>query len=122
MRKIWIRYAASAAFVAVMAAGYLLPRQADSLREQYRLWCDALSLPGVLLLCAGALVWAGNAGALDGIGYSLRLALRALLPGGGSGAGMPDRRHKRITGYGFLWITGGATVGAALVFLALYYG
>ena len=122
MRKMWIRYAASAAFVAVMAACYLLPRQADSLREQYRLWCDALSLPGVLLLCAGALVWAGNAGALDGIGYGLRLALRALLPGGGLGTGMPARRHKRIGGYGFLWVTGGVTVGAALVLLALYYG
>ena len=51
------KYGLCALFVAVMAYAYLLSRDFAGAgnRERYQLLCDALTVPGVLLVCAGAL-------------------------------------------------------------------
>ena len=123
------KYALCALFVAVMAYFYLLSRDFAGAeeKEKYRLLCDALTVPGVLLVCAGALVWVSNLGALDGILYGLRLAFRALIPGKrlqkeeGYRDFVAGRQEKRVKGYGFLLITGAVTIAASLLFLGLYY-
>ena len=123
------KYGLCALFVAVMAYAYLLPRDFAGAgnQERYQLLCDALTVPGVLLVCAGALVWVSNLGALDGIFYGLRLAFRALIPGKRLQKEenyqdfVADRQEKRVKGYGFLLITGAVTIAASLLFLGLYY-
>ena len=123
------KYGLCALFVAVMAYFYLLSRDFAGAgnRERYQLLCDALTVPGVLLVCAGALVWVSNLGALDGIFYGLRLAFRALIPGKRLQKEenyrdfVAERQEKRVKGYGFLLITGAVTIAASLLFLGLYY-
>ena len=92
------------------------------------LLCDALTVPGALLLCAGALVWVSNLGALDGVRYGLRLAYRALIPGKRLQKEenyrdyVTARRGRPVKGYGFLLISGTVTIATSLLLLMLYYG
>ena len=123
------KYGGSFLFVAVMAWLYLAPRNFAGAagKARYLLLCDALTVPGALLLCAGALVWVSNLGALDGVRYGLRLAYRALIPGKRLQKEenyqdfVAGRQEKRVKGYGFLLITGAVTIAASLIFLGLYY-
>ena len=129
MKARLIKYGLCALFVAVMAYFYLLSRDFAGAgdRERYQLLCDALTVPGVLLVCAGALVWVSNLGALDGILYGLRLAFRALIPGKRLQKEenyqdfVAGRQENRVKGYGFLLITGAVTIAVSLLFLGLYY-
>ena len=113
----------------VMAGSYLWAGEvwAVALKEQLRILCDAFAIPGVLLLCLGALAWTTGQGALDGLAYSLRLAVRALIPGKrlereeNYGAYVASRRAKARGKVSGLLICGGIAVGISLVFLALYY-
>ena len=123
------RYGLWSAFAVVMAGGYLWVGGvwAVALKEQLRLLCDAFAIPGVLLLCLGALIWTMGQGALDGLTYSLRLALGALIPGKrlekeeNYGAYVASRRAKSRGKVSDMLICGGVAVGISLVFLALYY-
>jgi hypothetical protein len=123
------KYGFCALFVAVMAAAYLLPRDfagADG-KEKCMLLCDAITVPGVLLICAWALVWVSSLGALDGLSYGLRLAFRALIPGKRLQREenyrdyVRRRQTARLKSYGFLLISGAVTMALSLVFLGLYY-
>lgn len=124
------KYGGSFLFVAVMAWLYLAPRNFAGAagKARYLLLCDALTVPGVLLLCAGALVWVSNLGALDGVRYGLRLAYRALIPGKRLQKEenyrdyVTARRGRPVKGYGFLLISGTVTIAASLLLLMLYYG
>lgn len=124
------KYGGSFLFVAVMAWLYLAPRNFAGAagKARYLLLCDALTVPGALLLCAGALVWVSNLGALDGVRYGLRLAYRALIPGKRLQKEenyrdyVTARRGRPVKGYGFLLISGTVTIAASLLLLMLYYG
>lgn len=94
--------------------------------DQYRILCDAFTVPGILCILSGALLWVANEGALDGIGYVLSYAIHALLPGsehkGERYSDYKERKHgKQASGYGFLFVVGLALMAVALVFYALYY-
>jgi hypothetical protein len=123
------KYGLCALFVAVMAFAYLQPRGffGADVKEKYMLLCDALTVPGVLLICAGALVWVSSLGALDGLSYGLRLAFRALIPGKRLQKEesyhdyVRQRQAKQVKGYGFLLISGTVAVILSLLFLGLYY-
>ena len=123
------QYGLCGLFVGLMAWLYLWLRDFAGAEgaERYQLLCDALTVPGVLLLCAGALIWVTNLGALDGLGYGLRLALRALIPGRRLQKEesyrdyVLGRQQKRVKGYGFLLISGAVTIAVSLIFLGLYY-
>ena len=108
-------------FTAALAAWYLLSRGfADAAgREKWRLLCDALASPGVLLLCAGALAFCRRQGALDGLGYGLR----RLLPGQRESFGdyAARKRAARAGGYGYLLVTGGVSTLLSLLALGMYY-
>ena len=129
MKSRLAKYGFCALFEAGMAFAYLLPRDfaGADVKEKYQLLCDALTVPGVLLICAGALVWVSSLGALDGLSYGLRLAFRALIPGKRLQKEesyhdyVSARRKKRVGGYSFLLISGAVTVVLSLIFLGLYY-
>ena len=127
--KKWKQYLLCILFVGGMAAFYLWSwdfATGDRV-TRLRLICDGFAVPGVLLLCLGALIWASSLGALDGLGYSLRMAYGALVPGKRLQKEeryadyVARKRQKACRGYGVLLISGGFAVAISMVFLVLYY-
>ena len=94
--------------------------------DQYRILCDAFTVPGMLFILSGALLWVSGEGALDGIGYVLSYAIHALLPGsehkGERYSDYKERKHgQQASGYGFLFVVGLVLMAISLVFYALFY-
>ncbi len=123
-----IKYGCCAVFVALMAWAYIALRDfaGSTLVEKLVMLCDAFTVPGTLLLMVGLLVMLTNAGAVDGLLYALSVAGKALIPGGRKRieryADFIERRHEKpAKGYGFLLISGGVTLGIAMVFLIAYH-
>jgi hypothetical protein len=101
--------------------------EAVDIQDKYRILSDAFTIPGVVLMLCGALVWIANEGAFEGISYAVSYSLRMLIPG-------VRKEHERyrdyverrrengpVKGYSFLVITGAAFFAVALVFVALFY-
>ncbi len=142
-----IKYGSCFLFVLLSAAMYVLDRctgdvnmtdwseWVESLRqaiavskpvEWYQWICDGLTLPSVLLLSSGILIWVSNAGALDFLGYSGRFIAQLFLPAthkryGTYGDYVLERKDKRVKGYAFLLISGAVSMGLTLLFLGLYF-
>ena len=124
-----IKYGAAAVFVGIMAYIYIAARDFASaaLVEKYWILCDAFTIPGILLIMFGSLVWVSNMGALDGISYALAYLGRSLVPGMGGRSDekyadyVARKRENPIRGYGFLFISGCITMAVALVFMALFF-
>ena len=126
-KQLLVKYGCCGLFVAVMLAIFLnrVDWGADGWDVILRMICDGLTVSGVLLLCAGALIWCTNEGAMDGIGYTLGRAVRMLIPGAKHRHEryydyVQRKREKRVKGYGFLLISGGVVMAAALVVMVLF--
>ena len=94
--------------------------------QQYRLLCDAFTIPGIILVMVGFLVMIANAGNFLGLGYAVKHAVKMLIPFGNK----KDERYYdyyqrkqqgKITGYGFIFITGLVFMAVAMVFFTLFY-
>lgn len=124
-----IKYGACALFDALLIWAFLAMRDFRGLAlvEQYRMLCDAFTIPGLLLIMFGAMVWVTNMGALDGISYCVRFMVFSLIPGKRLerdekyGEYIERKSKNRLTGYGFLFWSGLVTMAIALVFYALFY-
>lgn len=134
MKKRWVsfllRYGITAliggllAFATVSLHGYsnALPKL-----QQYRILCDAFTIPGVILIMVGFLVMIANAGNFMGLAYAAKHALKMLIPFGNK----RDERYYdyyqrkqaqgKVKGYGFIFITGIAFMAVAMVFFVLFY-
>ena len=96
-----------------------------SLSEKYCILCDGFSIPGMLLVLSGVLMWVDAAGGMDTIAYLMSFLPRMIAP---AAFGEPEklydfvekRRQNRKKGYGFLFIIGIGFMIAAFVFLALF--
>ena len=97
--------------------------------ENYRMLADATTVPGILFIMSGALVWASSLGALDGVSYALGKAVRALIPGGRfredeKYADYVERRRekaKKSAGPRFLFVTGAVFMVISLFFVFMFY-
>ncbi len=124
-----VKYGCCAIFVAVAAGLYIAPRDfvGSALVDQFLILCDAFTIPGILLLMVGFLVWVSNEGALDGVTYAVRFAVFSLIPGRRLERDekyseyVERRRGKKVRGYGFLFVSGAVTLAISLVFMALFY-
>ena len=94
--------------------------------QQYRLLCDAFTIPGVILVMVGFLVMIANAGNFLGLGYAVKHAVKMLIPFGNK----KDERYYdyyqrkqqgKVTGYGFIFVTGVLFMAGAMVFFTLFY-
>ena len=124
-----IKYGCSAAFVALFAGTYIASRDFGTadLVTKYLILCDAFTVPGMLLILFGCLMWASTTGVLDGLGYVMRYAVFSLIPGKRLerdekyGDYIERKSQNRAKGYGFLFIAGLVTMAVALIFMALFY-
>ena len=93
---------------------------------QYRVLCDAFTIPGAMMVLFAMLFSLNNLGALDTIAYLMSFLPRRIAPGA---FGEPEklidyvehRREKRTKGYGFLYIVGFIFLGIAIYYLVLFY-
>ena len=122
------KHGGAAVFVGFMAWLYISLRDfaGANLADKCRILSDAFTVPGMLLLMFGCLIWFSNGGVLDGLVYGARLAIRSLIPGGRYrdekyADYVERRRQSRVKGYGFLFLSGGAAMAAAIVFIILFY-
>lgn len=93
--------------------------------DQLRILCDAFSLPGMLCLLGGLMVWASNNGSFIAVGFILTYAFRALIPGTGKPENFTQYRERMLEKpdipYGFLFVVGGVFFGISLIFLVLFH-
>ena len=97
----------------------------ENLMNRYKIFCDAFTIPGLLMLMFAVLVSVSNEGALDGLSYVVKQGFRMLTFRGLGTEKYLDfverRRENRVTGYGFLYLVGAAFMVIALIFMALFY-
>lgn len=129
-RGIITKYAVTVGVAGLMTLFILWLRDYSSaveLVDKYHILSDAFTVPGILLVMFGALVWVSSDGFFDGLGYSFVFLKNMLIPG----AALRGKREtfydykkrkseKRPGGYGFLFFVGIAFTAVAVVFVILY--
>ena len=132
-KKGFAGYIVSGLFVVLLAALYIGLRDfpAMTLVEKYRTLCDAFTIPGLILILLGALLWVSDLGGFYGFGYVMNHAKNTLrhfiIPGNtGNTESFFDYTQRKkaeghLTGYGFLFIVGGISMLISFVFMFLFY-
>lgn len=89
-------------------------------------FCDAFFVPGVLLLCFGALMFVANDGVFDMLNYGVMKVVK-LVQSEKKRSAFPKtfydyrkmKSESRKGGFGYLFIVGGAYMALAVLFLIL---
>ncbi len=123
-----LRCLSAAAVAAAVAWWYANSRWEEGmdLVLQYRVLCDAFTIPGAMMVLVALLLSLNNLGALDTIAYLLSFLPRMIAPGA---FGEPEklydfvehRKEKRGKGFGFLYIVGFIFLGIAVYYLVKFY-
>lgn len=95
-----------------------------SIKEIYRYISDGFTIPGVIILCAGVLVFLSNQGAFMGVGYVVKHAVVMLIPfikKKNESYQEYCEKKKAVKGYLFLFIVGGIYLILGIIFIILYY-
>ena len=128
LRKNLLKYGICGGVCLALAVFYCAVRDFGQMKpvEMYRTLCDAFTVPGVLCLCVGGLLWVSNEGAFHGLGYCLDVTRKALIPGGRQKMEkyydyVMRHKEKKIKGFGFLFLCGGVCMAIAIVFMILFY-
>ena len=123
-----LKYGITGGVCLLMAVVYLFNADFLALEgpDRLRILCDAFTIPGLLCLFSGLLVWLGNEGSFDGVGYVVSYAFHAFLPGSLNKREsykdyLERKKGKKPIGYSFLIITGLVFSAIALVFLMLFH-
>ena len=93
--------------------------------ERYRYLCDAFTIPGVVLIMVGLLVWISQQGMFDFLSYTGR-QIKDRFQRNPEHIRYGDyvlekKENRKSGGYGFLIITGTVFMAIARVFFALFY-
>ena len=123
------KYAIAFVVMGIFTLGVLWLRGygADTVaQEKFLDLADAFSIPGVVMIMSGLLVWVASQGGFDMISYGLLRAKDSLIPGSKhNGEQFYDYKvrqdKKRPKGYSFMFISGGIYLIPAIIFNILYY-
>ena len=100
---------------------------AEILSDKFKILSDAFTVPGVLLIMVGALIWTSTQGIFDGLGYSFGRIGSMFIP-----LYQKSFEHltyydykmskvdKRIKGYSFLFYVGIGFLVVGILFFVLY--
>lgn len=123
-----IKYGCSFLGVALFTALYVISRYTENATAAnwFQWLCDGMTLPSILLLSAGLLIWISNNGAMDLLGYTFKTFIQLFNSSdkkrhGTYGDYVAEKKEKRVKGYGFLLISGSISMGLTLLFLVLYF-
>ena len=122
----------TAAIGALLVVGVLYIQnfgEAVTTVEKYRILSNAFTVPGVLLILFGALIWVTGEGAFAGISYVTGKLFRTLIPFGRFKDEyesyydyVQKKKEKgRSRGFGVLLIVGGILLAVGIVYLILYH-
>lgn len=132
-RKMLRKYGIAGAVCALMVWGVISIRTSElgafsqlTPLLRYRVLCDAFTVPGMLLILSGLMMFVSNEGALDGLMYVGHYLKNMFIPGSRDKTKkyfdyVEAKREKRVKGYGFLFVVGGVCMLIALAFLGLFY-
>lgn len=128
VRKNLIKYSSCLAAGLAYAAIYLSGKDFLNLPlvDQYRMLSDAFMVPGFFMVAFGLLIFLGNEGSFNGVGFILQKTVTFLLPflykqKGESYAEYVQRKTGKPTqGYGFLFFCGVGMLVVSFVFALLY--
>ena len=99
--------------------------EAQDLAYRYRVLCDAFTIPGVIFIMCGALVWISQQGMFDTLSYAGKMVMdqfrREHEHTKYVDYVLEKRETRRQGGFAFMIITGLAFVAVSLVFFALFY-
>ncbi|MBR5712003.1 MAG: DUF3899 domain-containing protein [Lachnospiraceae bacterium] len=123
-----IPYAVTTVIAALMAFGVYLTRgvtDASTDADRYRALCDSFTVPGVLLLAFGALLWVAGEGALVGVTWLVKNAILMLIPGKALdrvsyAEYLAEHQAKKKGPHVCIFVVGAVFVLIAVVFLMLY--
>ena len=129
LRKNLMKYGISGGICLIYAAWHCFSRNVLEMSavDLYRTVGDSFTVPGLLCLFAGVIVWLSNEGAFNGVGYVLKTTVYSLIFFGRRGTMetygdyVEKQKKKKTTGYGFLFLIGAVCIAISGVFLALYY-
>lgn len=134
LSKNLLKYGITTAIGLIMAVVYIFSRDYGGrgfwswpLMNKALIICDAFTIPAVMFLGIGSLVWVSAQGALDGVSFTLKHGIWSLLPGRRKKHlryydYVQQKRANRPQGFGFLFVVGIAFLAIALIFMAVYYG
>lgn len=131
-RKFLIRFLVALAVGGALALLYLLAREfftgVHEGKDRFRYLADAFTIPGVMLILSGLLVWCTRQGAFDGVSFSVGLFFRTIFqPGNLTKKSYPDyvaekrEKRKEKPGCAYLYLAGGVHLVVAIVFLLIFY-
>lgn len=132
LQKKWVPYVIAFVIGLLMACAVLEIRDysaAASEVERLRILSDAMTVPGLLLILFGALVWVTGEGVLNGLTFVLRGVIRRLIPGARNNEEdkegyyeyvMRKRAKKRVRILPFL-VVGACYMLVAIYFIARFY-
>lgn len=96
----------------------------DDPQAKYKMLSDAFTIPGVLYLMVGLLIFLTNKGSLDALGYMAKRAVRMLIPF----SKKPNESYseyvekkRKLSGYSFIIFIGLLFMAIAIVFIILFY-
>lgn len=128
MKASFLKYGISVLVCGLFVGCYLRQHdfQSQALVEQYRILCDAFTVPGILAVMFGLLLAISNDGFFLGIAYCGDVMIKSLIPGGRLKIKkyydfVQERKGKKVTGFGFLFVAGGICLAVAIVFMILFY-
>ncbi len=98
----------------------------DNMTDRYRVLTDAFSIPGIIFIMVGCLVFISTDGFFDMISYALGKLGRSLIPfSNKTDETFYDYKTRksgeRYTGYSFIFYTGLVFLVAAMVFMILFF-
>lgn len=100
---------------------------AETKAEQYRLLADCFTMPGVLFLMLGSLIWVSGLGALDGITFLLHRLWTSLIPGARLNGDetyydyVQRKREKKPKAHRPLLMVGAAFTVLGIIFIIMFY-
>ena len=131
LRRNLIKYGVTAVVGGLMVLLYLWLNDFSLMHDtadRYKALANSFTVPGVIMVCVGALVWLTNEGSLRFLGYAAESIKRMLLPGRGLrerekyGDYLARKEEKGpVKGFSFLFWCGLGFIAVAVVFIVLYY-
>lgn len=126
-KNTFIKYSISISIATFMAILTLYLHgfwESTELVDKYRILSDAFTIPGVVFILVGCLVFLSNQGSLTAIGYMMKRFFKMLNPIGNKNierySDYVENRSK-VTGYAFLFYTGILFSAVSIVFMILFY-